>query len=191
MFYHRLKKIENILKDVSSVAKVIKAIRLRMKFHDKMHDTIISINKYFSLNCLLVLLQIVAYSTFSIFALYDTFMKNLPFKENCLFITTAFQLLIGNLSVILVLLHYISLINHSQVDAVKCLTEIEDSFEDRKVHQMANLAILQIKSLPLVVTSGLTIVDWKITLIIISAIFQYILILIQFDVAGNDKAKIK
>jgi hypothetical protein len=180
----RLKSIKEVI-DVSSVneEEIFRRIALVMKLHSKVYDIISSLNKFCAFNCMCLFLQIVIFFVLGFFAIYDVFRHERPVENVLLFAggACAYNFIVGMTQI--TLLYFVKIIQSCEDDICKRITEISDSLQSRKIHKRAEIALLQLRGSPLVLSGGLLIIDWHVWMTICSSILSYILICIQFDMS--------
>lgn len=170
-----------ILKESNCVVKKIKIV---MKFHDKLHDVFLSLNKFFALNFAVLFLQLISYIILVLFALYDILFNGRPVENLAVFLVGASSFNLVTACVLLTMLSFVGSIRRSELDILKRIVQIENSYESKLVHCHTRLAVLQMKSAPLILSCGLITIDWHIWIIMLASIFNYMIIFIQFDASN-------
>lgn len=158
-----------------------KRIKLTMKLLDKMNDTIFSINTSYIINIILSILNVTMTMIFMTFLGFDFITNDLDISNGILVAGGySYSLLVGFGCVVII--YYSSSIKITHYTVLNNLTEIHLRFNDRKVHRQIHLAALQITHFCKKISCGLFELDWKCILVIIASVFNYIIVMIQFDI---------
>lgn len=178
----RMKSIKKLIcGKCSDSRKMCDKIILTMKLHDKIYRVVESFNRFFSVNCMSLFLQIEIFFILIGFSLYDVYGNDRSMDNILLFIIGVSNYSIMTGCFLIVTLNFIKIIRKLENEILKKLIEIESSFDSIKVHRYARLAMLQMKSSPLIFSCGLIAIDRHIWIIIAGSIVNYLLITIQFD----------
>jgi hypothetical protein len=183
--HSRMVSIKGMLSSCDDEVKTLINIKLIMKLCEKIHEIILSMNRFFAFNCATLFLQIFMFFILTFFSIYDTYNRDLSLDSISLFLIGTIGYILMTASILLILLVLSSAIRRNYSEIFKKLIKIENSHDSRKIHKITRLATLQIKSSPLVISCGLLTIDWHIWITMFSSILTYVLIIIQFDMSGN------
>ncbi|KAG5685016.1 hypothetical protein PVAND_014219 [Polypedilum vanderplanki] len=184
--YLRIKSIKKFISNRSSknIDEVCRKINLSMKFRNKIYETFISLNKFFSLNSCIHYLAIVLAFVLWFLSTYDFVKNNSSIESYSVFIFTVSGYIIIASSIVSVTLAFQTLTNNLEIEICKEIECIQKDFCCEKIHKQVQLALLQVYHLPLKSSCGLITFDWKIWLTILSAAMSNIMICLQFDMSG-------
>lgn len=175
--YWRYQTIIKILKGETSTSRLI----FLMKIYDKLNVITPAFNRYFVLNIVLSLFNVLVISITIVFLVYDIIIHSLAF-ENFIIIAGAFSYMIVSGLIIVLIIAYTSFINDSNDGIIVTLNTNGKQFNEKKFLKFCHLAILQVESTREKFSCGLFEIDWKLVLTWASSFFAYLIVMLQFDI---------
>lgn len=168
---------------ISLINENVKNIKTTLILHDKFCDTISLVNKCFSFNFSITLLEFNFHCILFTFSACNMLLNKPDVGDKTFFF--AGLVFIGYALILIVcILVYSSLIKSGG----KQTLIIVHALENVSVHSLTQIASLQLSHRQPEISCGLYTIDWKFLFAILSCVFSYTIILIQFDVADTYKS---
>ncbi|KAG5685017.1 hypothetical protein PVAND_014220 [Polypedilum vanderplanki] len=155
-------------------------IELTMIMLDKISDTIMSINKFYTFNTMIILLKFTIINTMSTFLAYDVFVHNLGLDDIILAIGGYSYSLILGISCILIFFYTCFISKLFDKSFIQIL-DLKMKIRDEKICKQTFLALLQAQNYQKEISCGLFVLCWPQLFAMIVTIFNYIVVMVQFD----------
>lgn len=157
-----------------------KRIKLVMILNDKINDCIMCVNRTYVFNIMIALLDVKAVLIFTTFLSYKMILNE--------YSTADLVLIIGSYSYAIcigigcfVIIFYSASIKKAHAAILNSLIKIHMLLWNRRNCKMMPLAILQLSHFRKEISAGLFELNWKYGLTVLSSIFNYVIVMIQFD----------
>lgn len=183
MISWRLRAIDDALKlTIKSNQKIIlRKMKLLMKVLCIIEDLINSRNNYVSLSNILSFANFFVTSLMILFLGYDVFAHNLGNDDLTLFLGGISFSFFAGLACFIAISYSIS-VARTIKKAIKIFNKIQMKFnDDAKIQKYCNLANLQLSSVQSEFSCGLFDFNYKLIFTLMSSIFAYLVMMIQFD----------
>jgi len=148
-----------------------------LAIHDKLCETVNILNQCFLVNCILTFFAFTSTLIFVTFSLYEMLVNG----------TTIEKIVVLSTGIVMFSLEVASLVplfyqsNRVKVLGLKLLQNLTTSICCEENHGIKFIATLQLSHQTPKVSHSLYIVDWPLLMLIISSVFSYLIIVIQFE----------
>ena len=152
-----------------------------MKIFDKINDTVLSINRCYMINILISFFNLTLVLIFIIFLIYDVLVHQLKIDDAILIVggsSYAICISIG----CLIIISYSSTIEKLHYLVMKNYVELYLGTKDKKIHRLVHLAMIQLTHFRKDISCGLYDFNWNCIFLILTSVFNYVIVMIQFDV---------
>jgi len=161
--------------------KLIHRISLMMKMLDKINDTVLSINRSYMMNILISFFNLTLVLIFAIFLMYDIFVHQLKIDDAIIAVGGCSYALCISIGCFIII-SYSSTIEKLHFLIMNNFVDLHLRLWDSKIHRQVHLAMLQLTHFRKELSGGLYNFNWKCIFLILTSVFNYVIVMIQFDV---------
>lgn len=179
--FDRFYSIINLTKLPLNLQIISYRLNLSMEMLDKVNDTILSINKCYMMNILISFFNLTLVLIFTIFFMYDIFVHQLKIDDAIILAGGSSYALCISIGC-LIIISYSSTIEKLHYLVMKNYVKLHLSSRDGKIYRQVYLAMLQLTHFRKEISGGLYDFNWKCIFLILTSVFNYVIVMIQFDV---------
>lgn len=187
----RLYLIMSVLRDerlMENISILHARTKLILKLYTNCYDLVCVANKCFTFHSMLLLLEFTTFCVSITFMIFTTFSSHLDlgvsFKD-IIFLTTAVAFFV-NLNIHACIVFYNSCtIKENGRKILSSICVVAEKTKNEKLLKYSQLSSLHMVRDQLIVTCGMFEFDWRQKFLMLSSIFSYLLILIQFDMSDS------
>lgn len=178
----RLKSIEELLIGLNEVDQEIylKKFKKILRIWSKIEDLICSINKYFLINNLFFFASFFNLILIVTFLGYDILVHELD-TDDKIFFCCGLVYSISITSCICILIKYSENVKSMIEKNFNQINLIRFNSKHKNVQKYCELAILQLDSSTKLISCGLFEINWQHIFLMLSSLFSYLVVVIQFD----------
>ena len=157
-----------------------KLIRTLMKLVDKINDCVLSVNKCFILNTMFSLFNVTVTMILMTFLSMDIVLHELEIEDVILALGGfSYCGCLGGSCITVV--YFSSTIRNCYDHLKQKLINLHVCLFSRKIHRQIHLGLMQLLHSQKEVTCGLFRFNWKLVFIMIASVFNYVIVMYQFD----------
>lgn len=173
-----LTEVKNVC--VLSTYYLRKRINLVMILFDKINDSVLSINRCYTFNIIVALLNITAIFIFMTFLLYDTLIHGVR-RDDIILVMGGYSYFICFFGSFIAIIYFSEFIKKTHLASTINFTTVNILLCDRKIYKSINLAIHQLTHFQKDISCLLFAFNWKALLLLFACIFDYVIVMIQFN----------
>lgn len=155
-------------------------INLVMLLHDKINDSILSVNNCYIINILIAFLNITATYIFMTFLLYDTIIHKLK-ATNFILVMGGYSYCFCFATSCLSIIYFSTSIRKSHDNTMNNFFKMHILLKKRRICNKVHLASLQLYHFRKEISCGLFDFNWKYLMTVIACILNYVIVMIQFE----------
>lgn len=176
-------RLSHINKGIEDQSNYLNNLKTLLVLHNKFGDVMALLSKCLSFNFFMNIVEFGFHNTMTIFSFYNLVTHDSTFENHVVFVTDMFFLLPEGLYMMSIF-ECSSLIRKEMNRTSILIHDKTTKSDSPEILRFLQLASLQVDHQMPVISCGLFTFDWKLFFLTISGIFSYVIILIQFDMAG-------
>jgi len=157
-----------------------KRINLVMLLFDKINDSILSVNNCYIINVLVTFLNITACFIFMTFLLYDTVVHELE-PQNFILVMGGYSYCCCFGASCIAIIYFSTSIRKSHNCTIINFFRMHFFLRNKKISTKVHLATLQLYHFQKEISCGLFGFNWKLLMVAIASVFNYVIVMIQFE----------